>query len=131
MTRRAAVCGAFVLLALVAIPIAAPAQGQISAVIDFAFVAGGKPMTAGKYTVDVQSDGVVFLRGAAGSSGVMPVITTLGRHDLDQDPELVFDKVDGRMLLSEIWLPGKDGLLVLATKQSHEHAVIGGSNPRR
>jgi hypothetical protein len=61
----------------------------------------------------------------------MSVITTLGRHDLDKDPEFVFDKVDGKLLLSEIWVPGKDGLLVLATKGPHGHAVVGGSNPRK
>ena len=61
----------------------------------------------------------------------LPVITLLGRHDKDTDPEFVFDKIDGKLMLSEIWIPGQDGLLVLATKGPHEHAVLGGSNPKK
>jgi hypothetical protein len=34
------------------------------------------------------------------------VITTLGRHDKDPDPEFVFDRIDGKLLLSEVWIPG-------------------------
>jgi hypothetical protein len=97
----------------------------------FAFVAGGKEMTAGKYTVEVTTAGPVLLRGQSGASGMMPVITTLGRHDKDSDPEFVFDKIDGKLVLSEIWMPGKDGFLVLATKGPHEHAVLGGSSPKK
>jgi len=33
--------------------------------------------------------------------------------------------------LSEVWLPERDGFLVLATKAPHQHAVVGGSNPRK
>ena len=61
----------------------------------------------------------------------MSVITLLGRHDKDMDPEFVFDKVGGKLLLSEIWGPGMDGVLVLATSGPHQHAVLGGSNPRK
>ncbi len=131
MKRRATLCIAALLLAFVAIPVVASAQNAVTAVIDFTFVAGGKVMAPGKYIIDAPMDGPVVLRGATGSSGLMPIVTTLGRHDLDKDPELVFDKVDGRMLLSEVWLPGQDGLLVLSTKGPHEHAVVGGSNPRK
>jgi hypothetical protein len=106
---------------------------NISADIGFPFVAGGKEMAAGKYTVEVTADRerVVVLKGPDGLQVMMPVITTLGRHDRDPDAEFVFDKIDGKLLLSEIWMPSKDGLLVLATKGRHEHAVLGGSNPKK
>ncbi len=55
----------------------------------------------------------------------------LGRHDKDADPELVFDKIGTKLELSEVWLPNQDGFLLLATKGRHEHAVVGGSNPRK
>ena len=132
MKRRVFVGIAGLFVAFVAVGAVASAQQQIAADIGFSFVAGGKEMAAGKYTIEVTGAvGPILLRGSAGTSGVMSVITTLGRHDLDKDPELVFDKVDGKLILSEVWLPGKDGLLVLATKQPHEHAVVGGSNPRK
>ena len=108
----------------------ASAQG-ISAEIGFPFVAGGKEMPAGKYSVEVTTNGQVMLTGPDRRGIFMPVITRLGRHDKDPDAEFVFDKIEGKPVLSEIWLPAKDGYLVLATKGPHEHAVVGGSNPRK
>ena len=109
------------------------AQGsqKISAEIGFPFVAGDKEMPAGKYTLTVTDAGPVMILGPGGVRAVLPVITTLGRHDQDPDSEFVFDKIDGKPVLSEIWMPKKDGLLLLATKAPHEHAVLGGSNPKK
>jgi hypothetical protein len=76
----------------------------------------------------------VTLRTAAGAAAVLPVVTRLGRHDTDQNIELVFDKVKGERLLSEIWpAGGKDGYCVLATSAEHTHYVMGGSkaSPKR
>jgi hypothetical protein len=109
------------------------AQAQDRAVVDigFKFMAAGKAMPAGKYSVEVSSGpgGRVTLTGP--ENVMLPVITQLGRHDNDKDPELVFDKINGQLLLSEVWLAGKDGLLLLATKESHEHHVLGGSHPSK
>ena len=108
------------------------AYGQsVSADIGFPFVAGGKEMAAGKYGVEVTAIGQVSLTGPDRGRILMPVITMLGRHDLDADNEFVFDKIDGKLVLSEVWMSGKDGLLLLATKGPHEHAVLGGSKPRK
>jgi hypothetical protein len=99
--------------------------------IGFPFVANGIQLPAGTYTMEGSSSSMtVTLRGATGSPVVMPVVTFLGRHDKDPEPEVVFDKIDGKLILSEIWGPGQDGLQVSTTKQKHEHAVVGGSNPR-
>ena len=108
------------------------AQQFATAKIAFPFVAGGKEMPAGEYRFELTPERTVVVRGGPGTSGAMlPVITALGRHDLDKDPEFVFDKVNGKLLLSEIWLPGRDGFLVLATKEPHQHVVSGGSNPTK
>jgi hypothetical protein len=104
---------------------------RIRAEIGFPFVAGGKELPAGAYTVEVTPAGPVMISGANGARALMPVITTLGRHDQDPDAEFVFDKVDGKSVLSELWMPKRDGLLLLATKGPHEHVVLGGSNPRK
>ena len=101
-----------------------------SAEISFPFVAAGKEMPAGKYSVDVTASLQLQLTGPAGERVFMPVITLLGRHDRDADAEFVFDKTEGKTLLSEVWMPGKDGFLLVATKGPHTHAVVGGSNPR-
>ena len=108
------------------------AYGQsVSADIGFPFVAGGKEMAAGKYGVEVTAIGQVSLTGPDRGRVLLPIITMLGRHDLDADNEFVFDKIDGKLVLSEVWMSGKDGLLLLATKGPHEHAVLGGSKPRK
>ena len=104
---------------------------RISAEVGFPFVAGGKELAAGKYAVVVEPGRPVELVGQDGTRVLLKVITTLGRHDQDPDSEFVFDKVDGKSVLSEIWMPKKDGLLVLATARPHEHAVVGGSNPKK
>jgi len=104
---------------------------SVSAEITFPFAAGGKEMAAGKYSVDVAADFRLRLTGPAGERIFMPVITLLGRHDKDADAELVFDKVGGKTVLSEVWMPGRDGYLLVATKAPHDHAVVGGSNPRK
>ena len=104
---------------------------SVSAEITFPFAAGGKEMAAGKYSVDVAADFRLRLTGPAGVRVLMPVITLLGRHDKDADAEFVFDKVGGKTLLSEVWMPGRDGYLLVATKERHEHTVVGGSNPHK
>jgi hypothetical protein len=100
--------------------------------IEFAFVAAGTEMPAGTYEFEVVS-GQVVLRSQSGKLNpiMMPVITRLGRHDNDTDPELIFDKVGGKFLLSELWLPDLDGFLVLNTPVDHEHRVLGGSRPHK
>lgn len=106
------------------------AQNSVNVNIDFAFVAAGKEMPAGAYEFEVEKMTVV-MRSVKGSAlaVVMPAFTRLGRHDADRDPELVFDKVGGKLLLSELWIPDKDGYLLLDTPVNHDHRVIGGSRP--
>jgi hypothetical protein len=104
---------------------------RVSAEIPFPFVAAGKEMSAGKYSAEQTVEFELLLTGPNGNRVLMPVLTMLGRHDKDPDAEFVFDKVDGKSVLSEVWMPSQDGLLLVATKGPHSHAVVGGSNPRR
>jgi hypothetical protein len=108
------------------------AYAQKAAVdIDFKFVFAGKAMPAGSYTVERIPNGPIGIRsagpgGAAGALQTMPIVSRLGRHDADQMPELVFDKVGGEVHLSEVWFPGEDGYLLLGTKEQHDHQVLRG-----
>jgi len=94
---------------------------------DFAFVAGDKTLPAGKYMIQVLENNLIRISGPGGEAA-MVINTRLGRHDDDTELELVFDKVGDKLLLSEVWYPGKDGYLLLSTKQAHEHAVLRGLN---
>jgi hypothetical protein len=115
---------AFLLLAGTAAP-QSPVQ-PVRAEIPFAFHAAGKTMPAGVYQIIKQVVPAVVLNGPGGTTITLPVLTYLGRHDTDTEPELVFDKLEGNMHLSEVWLPGQDGLLLLGTKERHDHAVLKG-----
>lgn len=130
MKRRAFVTLAAFVVAFVAGGAAAGAQ-TVSAEIGFPFVAAGKDMPPGKYSVEVTAAGQVSLSGPDRNRILLPIVTMLGRHDRDADPEFVFDKVGGKVLLSEVWMPGRDGCLLLITRESHDHVVVGGSNPKK
>jgi hypothetical protein len=102
-------------------------QAQSATVdIGFPFTAGGKSFPAGTYRIDGSPDGPVVLRATKppGEIVSMMVITFLGRHDNDTFPELVFDKTASGLYLSEVWMPGLDGWLVLSTKERHQHQVL-------
>jgi hypothetical protein len=101
-----------------------------TAKIDFPFMVGNKAYQPGTYSFSMVNDNAVAMEGPGGRS-IMVVLTQIGRHDLDMDLEVVFDVVNGKYLLSEVWFPEHDGYLLLATKQAHKHAVVGGSNPHR
>ncbi len=105
-------------------------QARVS--IAFPFVADGKEMPAGDYEFSVSS-GRVVVRATSGKSATvtMTVITRLGRHDADPQAELVFDKEGNKSVLSELWLPGSDGYLLVHGTPDHKHQVVGGSKPRK
>ncbi len=100
--------------------------------VDFPFVVKGETLQPGAYTFQIDNNQVlVRSQGGAGNGVIMPVLTRTGRHDKDPEPELVFDKIGGKFLLSEVWLPGEDGYFLLSTKEQHDHRILGGSNPRK
>jgi len=130
MNRRAVLATLALVMAFHIGGAVASAQ-TISAQVDFPFVVAGKDMPAGKFSVEIPANGPLVFHGPDKSRIIMTFVTTLGRHDRDSDAEFVFDKVGGKLILSEVWAPNKDGLLLVATSERHEHAVVGGSNPKR
>jgi hypothetical protein len=122
---------AVLLTSIVALGTPASAQSLAQAKIDFSFVAAGKEFSAGTYDLRVSADKVELREHLGGAMVLMPVITRLGRHDTDNGVELIFDKVDGRLCLSEVWVGTSDGYLVLNTPGDHQHRVLGGSNPHK
>jgi hypothetical protein len=123
---------AVLLAGIVALATPVSAQSVARADIGFSFVAAGKEFPAGTYEFEVTAPGIVLRpQGGKMAPVVMAVITRLGRHDTDTDTELIFDKVDGQLRLSEVWLGTSDGYLVLNTPVDHEHRVLGGSKPHK
>lgn len=107
----------------------ARAADALDATVPFSFTAGTASLPAGDYRafVDWEERIVTVQDVKSGESHVAKFITTLARSPrLDpQDARLVFDKpVNGGFLLSEVWVPGLDGVLVGATPGKHTHETV-------
>jgi hypothetical protein len=104
------------------------AQSKISAKIPFEFTAGGKVLQAGQYDFTYTSGmRTVIVRGADKGSVVnVPIITWLAgaMHTTPNDAHIVFDVVGNNHFLSEIWIPGMDGLDLITTKEIHQHEIV-------
>jgi hypothetical protein len=103
------------------------AQAQAPSVnISFKFIAAGKVLDAGNYSVDVTSDGRVVLTPEKGGTAVeVPQIRTLSQRNV-QRPELIFDRVGSAMFLAEVWVPGKGGFLVGRRSDAQEREKVTG-----
>ena len=123
-TKIMAAAGIFALLAGMSLY---GQQPTINAKIDFSFTVEGKVLPPGQYEFRRDTEAKVFRVQGEGKNGALAnILTRLAgdMHTTPQDSHLVFDVVDGTYMLSEIWYPGEDGYLVLATKGKHEHKVV-------
>ena len=108
----------------------AGAYGQtlVKSNVPFQFIAAGKTLPAGSYAFihDTAGELIKVVGTAKDATALVPIITRLGAaiHTTKQDTHLVFDQVGAVYTLSEIWVPGQDGLMVAATKGKHEHKTI-------
>jgi hypothetical protein len=125
-TLGAATLGIAVFLTLFTVPCAFAAV-PITANVPFPFQVESKTMPAGEYrfTTDLQTR-LVNIQGPKDSDAVVPFLTTLAAqsHTNAADMHIIFDKVDNTYYLSELWEPGKDGVMVYAAKGPHEHHVL-------
>jgi hypothetical protein len=94
--------------------------------VPFAFVAQDQNCPAGIYTFSRgQMQAIVAMRSADGKISVqLPVVTALARSSDKDDHLLAFDKVEDKRVLSEVWLPDRDGALVHITPADHTHEII-------
>jgi hypothetical protein len=101
-------------------------QTTVKAKIDFPFTVEGKALPAGTYEFALQETGDVFRVMGEGKNVMAAVLTRLG-GEMRLTPKgthLVFDHVGETYLLSEIWVPGDDGYMLLATKGPHGHKTV-------
>jgi hypothetical protein len=118
--------------ALMALGVSQPASAQLR--YDFkipnAFVANGKSLPAGSYAVTVsKTDDTVTLTPAdvKGGSVLMMIETRTAEHKPLAEPEIVFDKRDGQLYLSELQVPGEDGYVLFMNKSKHTHESLTGA----
>ena len=101
-------------------------QTVVKAKVAFPFTVEGKALPAGQYVFTLQESGDVFRVVGEGKDVMATVVTRLGgeMRSAPKGTHLVFDKVGELYLLSEIWVPGEDGFLLLATKGVHAHKTV-------
>ena len=106
----------------------AAAQDMLIANVPFAFTAAGRAYDAGKYELLVTDNSqMVELMGPAKNTGVAEVITRIAepvKRSAASDGRLVFDKMDGKYVLSEMWLPQEEGYLLHTTPTAHSHETV-------
>ncbi len=100
----------------------------VRAEIPFAFQVAGKTLPPGEYEfqIDRSKDMVEVLGANKGPGALENIITTLAvpAHSNSEDAHIVFDRVGNTYILSEIWRPNAEGVLVHAANGPHEHHVI-------
>jgi len=123
------------LLTLLAV---ASAYGQgvtvLRASVPFAFETHGTSLPAGAYQFKVRiANYSLVISGDKTADVRVPIITQLSGFSVFRDAGLVFDTFEGHHVLSEIWIPGEDGVLVSATPKKHTHdmviAMVAGATP--
>ncbi len=130
--------GAIIGLALIFFAGSSTAYAQTVFKVPFEFQAAGKKLPKGDYTVSVKSPSEVVLRQeSTGKEIPVPVLKKLEPPTPAlSGPQLVFDEVGNFepsyteyftvYVLSEVWLPGQDGLQVHVTKGAHKTKAVKG-----
>lgn len=106
--------------------------------IPFKFYIEGKSYSPGDYWIAQKEEGKITLQKEPGGEEVLiPFLERLAQPEPPiEDPQLVFDMVGNfepsyteyitDYLLAEVWLPGKDGFLVITTERSEYHKSVKG-----
>jgi hypothetical protein len=115
------------------------AQGTFK--VPFKFEAAGKKFPAGTYWIGIKDDMNIEIRQESkGLEVAIPVLEKLPQPaSPPAEPELGFDVVGNfapsyseyvtDYVLSEVWFPGQDGLLIRRLKGAHQHQTIKAEKP--
>ena len=133
-----------VTVAFVLILASTVSYAQVIVNIPFKFDAGGQSFPPGEYSISQGGgDKPLTLRAEPkGSETSITIVKKLAQPNPPiQVPQLVFDMVGDfepsyteyitDYLLAEVWLPGQDGLLVLAGNRAPQHQTVKGERSRK
>jgi cytochrome c5 len=121
---RASWLMAFVVVTFFAI-CPAPVQAQAMRFdVPYAFTFGAKLLPPGSYTFRT-SDVWLIAQSSSGEAFNGRVLSTItGPSELLRYGSLVFEKSPNGRILSEVWIPGSNGLLVHSIAKGHDHDVL-------
>lgn len=107
--RQLCACAAAAAMLLAAMPAMATTVSSTRTNVPFAFLASGKPMPAGEYTIGKTSETVMNVRHTDGAAALALITRHVGPIHGNGQPRLVFVKKNGRYHLSEVHLGGLPG----------------------
>ena len=102
-------CAAAAAMMISAMPALANTSTSTRTNVPFAFVASGKAMPAGAYTLAKNSENVISVRSEAGDTTLAVVTRLVGPINGATQPRLIFVKKNGQYHLSEIYLANTSG----------------------
>jgi cytochrome c5 len=115
---------AFVLVVFFAL-LPAPVQAQAMRFdVPYAFTFGVKLLPAGSYTFRTSGVWLIAQSSSGGTFNGSILSTLTGPSVLLRDGSLVFEKAESGRVLSEVWIPGSNGLLVHSIAKGHDHDVL-------
>ena len=99
--------------------------GDLTVTIKQPFKAGGKDYPAGRYRIlaDDDWDRIDLLSIDRKTEDKIPFITRLAPRE-GQWGEVVFDKVENELYLTEIYIIGMDGFFLNGAPGKHKHLVV-------
>jgi mono/diheme cytochrome c family protein len=96
--------------------------------IPYGFSVGSMAMPAGAYTFKLEESILKVQSGTTTALALANIIARLnGPAELVRDGCLVFDKSDAGLVLSEVWIPGKEGVFVHTVAKGHSRFVLAGT----
>jgi mono/diheme cytochrome c family protein len=116
---------AFALVTFFAVGLAFGQTGEtVRATIPYEFTVGSKVLPAGTYTFAVDKMGLK-VESASGTVTRAAIVSRLsGPNEFLRDGSFVFDKAGGALILSEVWMPGADGLLLHSIPKGHNRELL-------
>jgi cytochrome c553 len=96
----------------------------VRAEVPHEFTFASKVVPAGTYTFTVTKLGLQMV-SASGEMYRAPIMSWLaGPSQFLGDGALVFDKTGDSRVLSEVWIPGAEGILLHSVTKNHNHEVL-------
>lgn len=126
--RNSVLKASFVVLVLVAVVTVSPAFGQtgqgMRLEVPYAFTFASKKLPAGTYTFTMAGSRLTVASATTGPASASIISAINGPPELFREGSLVFDRADGSLILSEVWIPGVDGMLLHSVPKGHSRAVL-------
>jgi mono/diheme cytochrome c family protein len=116
---------AFTLGTFFAVGLAFGQTGQVvRAEIPYEFTVASKVLPAGTYTFSVDNFGLRVQSATGGAFHALIITRLSGPAEFLREGSLVFDKTSGGRILSEVWMPGADGILLHSNPKNTSREVI-------